>query len=150
MYNGIHYKTKMARIWKGWPAKSDAYGRWIKRRDSAFDFLSEHHGHLSPKKIYQALSALHPQIGLATIYRTLKLLIRLKFLNRLPAQDGQNRYEFKGPLATAFLGKNIDCFSTGYYLGQYTIPNRWDGHGVSDSDIVYHDGLYHMFSKEAF
>lgn len=26
-------------------------------------------------------------------------------------------------------------------------PNRWDGYSVSDPDVVYHDGLYHMWYK---
>lgn len=91
----------MSRNWKWQPAISGPYGRWTKTRDLVLDFLSKERGHLSAKEIYQALSTIYPQIGLATVYRTLELLTRLGFLNRLVSQDGQNRYEFKGPVSEA-------------------------------------------------
>lgn len=29
----------------------------------------------------------------------------------------------------------------------WTTTNRWDGYSVSDSNVVYHDGLYHIWYK---
>jgi len=103
------------RNWKWRPEKSGAYGRWTKTRDLVLDFLAAHRGHLSAKEIYQALSATQPRIGLATIYRTLELLTRLGFLNRLLTQDGQNRYEFKAPLAESH-HHHLICLSCGQIM----------------------------------
>jgi Fur family ferric uptake transcriptional regulator len=50
---------------------------------------------MSAKEIYDALSKVYPGIGLSTIYRTLGLLVRADFINKMDIGDGQSRYEFK-------------------------------------------------------
>jgi len=105
----------MIRNWKWRPEKGGAYGRWTKTRDLIFDFLAAQRGHLSAREIYQALCVIHPRIGLATVYRTLELLTRLGFVNRLLTQEGQNRYEFKGPLAAAH-HHHLICLSCGQIM----------------------------------
>ncbi len=106
----------MARTWKWQPLAGGSYGRWTKTRDLVLDFLSKERGHLSAKEIYRAISAIYPQIGLATIYRTLELLTRLGYLNRLVSQDGQNLYEFKGlcpkPTITISFASDVARLST--------------------------------------
>ena len=50
---------------------------------------------MSAKEIYDALSKEYPGIGLSTIYRTLGLLARAGFLNKMDIGDGKSRYEFE-------------------------------------------------------
>lgn len=51
---------------------------------------------MSAKEIYIALSAMYPGIGLTTVYRTLELLHRLGFVQKVTSGDGQGRYELRG------------------------------------------------------
>ncbi len=86
----------MPRSWKS-PFKTFGHcGRWTQPRDLVLGFLAENRGHWSAKDVYASLFPRHPQISLATIYRTLDLLTRMGVLNRLAMADGQNRYEFTG------------------------------------------------------
>jgi len=50
---------------------------------------------MSAKEIYASLYALCPGIGLTTVYRTLELLHRLGFVQKIDAGDGQSRYELR-------------------------------------------------------
>jgi Fur family ferric uptake transcriptional regulator len=50
---------------------------------------------LSAKEIYNALHRSYPGIGLATIYRTLELLLQLGLIRKINAGDGQSRYELQ-------------------------------------------------------
>ena len=50
---------------------------------------------MSAKEIYASLYKMYPGIGLTTVYRTLDLLVRMGFINKLTFADGPSRYEFK-------------------------------------------------------
>lgn len=50
--------------------------------------------HLSAEDVYQIVKHSHPEIGLATIYRTLDLLAELQILKKINFGDGRSRYEF--------------------------------------------------------
>ena len=69
--------------------------RWTVPREVILDLLSRTSKHMSAKDIYGSLYALYPGIGLTTIYRTLELLYRLGFVQKVTAGDGQSRYELK-------------------------------------------------------
>lgn len=69
--------------------------RWTLPREVILDLLSRTSRHMSAKDIYAALYALYPGIGLTTVYRTLELLYRLGFVQKVTAGDGQSRYELK-------------------------------------------------------
>jgi len=69
--------------------------RWTLPREAILDLLSRTSTHMSAKEIYDALSKVYPGIGLSTVYRTLDLLVRADFLNKMDIGDGQSRYEFK-------------------------------------------------------
>ena len=49
--------------------------------------------HLSAEDAYTILQVLSPDIGLATVYRTLEMLDELGFLHRIEFGDGKSRYE---------------------------------------------------------
>ncbi|KJS87562.1 MAG: Fur family transcriptional regulator [Peptococcaceae bacterium BICA1-8] len=50
--------------------------------------------HLSAEDVYQFVKHSHPEIGLATVYRTLDLLAELQILKKMNFGDGRSRYEF--------------------------------------------------------
>ncbi|MDK2822942.1 MAG: Fur family transcriptional regulator, ferric uptake regulator [Clostridia bacterium] len=50
--------------------------------------------HLSAEEVFQIVKTAHPEIGLATVYRTLELLAELQILKKMNFGDGRSRYEF--------------------------------------------------------
>ncbi|WDV44121.1 Fur family transcriptional regulator [Clostridiaceae bacterium M8S5] len=56
-------------------------------------FLDNEHAHLSPEEIYDKVRDKHPEIGIATVYRTLQLLEDLDVLYKVNFDDGCSRYE---------------------------------------------------------
>ena len=64
------------------------------QRQAILDVLQEHEGeHLTPEEIYELVKSRFPEIGLATVYRTLILLNSMELANRLDLEDGFSRYE---------------------------------------------------------
>jgi Fur family ferric uptake transcriptional regulator len=56
-------------------------------------FLDNPDEHLSAEDVYDLLKESHSEIGLATIYRTLELLVELGILSKIEFGDGCSRYE---------------------------------------------------------
>lgn len=69
-------------------------------RKTIMELLSKTEDHLSAKEIYHEVNKVIPDIGMATVYRTLEMFNRMGLLNRFDSGDGQNRYE----LAWSFKG----------------------------------------------
>ncbi len=64
------------------------------QRRSILTAMSKHMGeHLTAEEIYDDVRRDCPDIGLATVYRTLQLLSDLKVLMKLNLDDGVTRYE---------------------------------------------------------
>ncbi len=57
--------------------------------------LSHMDKHLSAEDIYHLVKKENPDIGLATVYRTLELLSDLEVLQKIDFGDGRSRYEFR-------------------------------------------------------
>lgn len=56
--------------------------------------LDNHKGeHLTPEEIYEIVKEEHPEIGLATVYRTIQLLCQLNLVEKVVLVDGIIRYE---------------------------------------------------------
>ncbi|OVE81561.1 hypothetical protein BVY04_02855 [bacterium M21] len=66
------------------------------RRDAIVDVLQEADGALTPDEILEAAEKHVPGIGIATIYRNLKLLQEAEVIKVLVLPDGQSRYELSG------------------------------------------------------
>ncbi|MDR7870041.1 MAG: Fur family transcriptional regulator [Tissierellaceae bacterium] len=49
--------------------------------------------HLSSEEIYNIVSKDYPEIGIATVYRTMQLFEKLKIVYKLNFDDGFSRYE---------------------------------------------------------
>ncbi len=73
----------------------DHCARWTVPREDIFGLLADTQQHLSPKEIYSRLHASNPDLGLATIYRTLDLLQRASVVAKIHSPDGQVRYEYR-------------------------------------------------------
>jgi len=56
-------------------------------------FLDNEQKHLSAEDIYQIVKNQYPEIGLATVYRTLDLLADIEVLQKMNFDDGKSRYE---------------------------------------------------------
>ncbi|ASS75031.1 transcriptional repressor [Tumebacillus algifaecis] len=57
--------------------------------------LENEESHLSAEEIFMLVKQKSPDIGLATVYRTLDLLCDLKIIEKLNFGDGVARYEFR-------------------------------------------------------
>jgi Fur family ferric uptake transcriptional regulator len=65
-----------------------------KQRISVVLVLEQCEGeHLTAEEIYDRVKQESPEIGLATVYRTIQLLLDLKIIDRLNLDDGCVRYE---------------------------------------------------------
>jgi Fur family ferric uptake transcriptional regulator len=62
------------------------------RESIAQVFLDSSH-HLSAEELYRQIQETHPQVGLSTVYRTLKLLVEAGLASRREFGDGITRYE---------------------------------------------------------
>ena len=49
--------------------------------------------HLSAEEVHSKLTSSGERVSLATIYRTLRLLVKMTFLNELDLSEGGNRFE---------------------------------------------------------
>lgn len=64
------------------------------QRRSVLDVLIEHsNAHLSTEEIYDKVKAKFPEIGLATVYRTVQLFEEMGIIDRLNFDDGCSRFE---------------------------------------------------------
>lgn len=64
------------------------------QRVAVLEALSEEQdSHLTAEEIYNKVKAGSPDIGLATIYRTIQMLLELKIIDRIYLDDGYVRYE---------------------------------------------------------
>lgn len=69
--------------------------------------------HLSAEDVYLLVKEKSPEIGLATVYRTLELLSELKIIHKLNFGDGVARYEFRSEDAK-FHHHHLVCHHCGH------------------------------------
>lgn len=74
--------------------------RMTEARHAVLDALSERGEHLTAEEVHKAASRRYPNIGLATVYRTLELMTRLGLASKFDTGDDKARYELAdGPSA---------------------------------------------------
>ncbi|WP_026475822.1 Fur family transcriptional regulator [Alkaliphilus transvaalensis] len=65
------------------------------QRRATLEVLYNNQGeHLNTEEIYDIVKETCPEIGLATVYRTLQLLDEMGLISKLNLDDGCSRYEF--------------------------------------------------------
>lgn len=66
------------------------------QREATVRVLLEHEDdHLSAEDVYLLVKDKSPEIGLATVYRTLELLTELKVVDKINFGDGVSRYDLR-------------------------------------------------------
>ncbi len=70
-----------------------AFRRMTIPRQAILDILNTSKHHMSAEDIYLAVHQFYPQIGLATVYRTLELLTQEGLVSRFEFGDHKARYE---------------------------------------------------------
>ena len=73
--------------------KREGYKLTTQRRAILDVIIENQDKHLNPEEIYDIVKVKYPEIGIATVYRTLQLLEKLDIIYRLNFDDGYNRYE---------------------------------------------------------
>ncbi|MDG4655682.1 Fur family transcriptional regulator [Ectobacillus antri] len=64
--------------------------------------LENEEDHLSAEDVYLLVKEKSPEIGLATVYRTLELLTELKIVDKINFGDGVSRYDLRQEGASRF------------------------------------------------
>lgn len=73
--------------------KEGGYKLTTQRKSIIDVFLNNQNSHLSPEEVYDNVRNDFPDIGLATVYRTLQLLEQLNIVYKVNFDDGCSRYE---------------------------------------------------------
>lgn len=60
-------------------------------------FLKEKNAHLTPYELFQKAKSICPELGLATVYRTLKHFAKAGLIREVKLEKGLTRYEFADP-----------------------------------------------------
>lgn len=83
------------------------------QREVTVKVLLEHEeDHLSAEDVYLLVKERFPEIGLATVYRTLDLLTDLKIIHKINFGDGVARYDFRHEGAE-YLHHHLVCIECG-------------------------------------
>lgn len=73
--------------------KEKGYKLTPQRRSILDEIIKNEGSHLTTEEIYDLVKVNCPEIGLATVYRTVQLLEEMGVLYKLDLDDGCNRYE---------------------------------------------------------
>lgn len=73
--------------------KEKGYKLTTQRKAIMDVFLNNQSSHLSPEEVYDNVRNDYPDIGLATVYRTLQLFEQLSIVYKVNFDDGCSRYE---------------------------------------------------------
>lgn len=88
------------------------------QRKIILDYLITHHNHPSVETIRDGIETKLPNLSVATIYNTLKLLVDKGLVIELPNNDGGIRYDFFGfphyHVICENCGKIVDVFDDEY------------------------------------
>ena len=61
--------------------------------EAIYEFAENKDRHMTAEDIYELVKEDYPEIGLATIYRTVQLLLEMQLVDRINLDDGCVRYE---------------------------------------------------------
>lgn len=73
--------------------KENGYKFTTQRRAIINAIVDNHEEHLSCDEVYNIVRNEHPELGIATVYRTLQLFEKLDIVYKLNFDDGCSRYE---------------------------------------------------------
>lgn len=94
-------------------ALHDARYKLTPQREVTLRVLLENESdHLSAEDVFMKVKDKYPEIGLATVYRTLELLNELKILDKINFGDGVSRYDLRKEGAEHF-HHHLVCINCG-------------------------------------
>lgn len=73
--------------------QKEGYKLTNQRRDILKAIINNNHEHLSSEDVFGIVSKENPEIGIATVYRTLQLFEKLNIVYKINFDDGLTRYE---------------------------------------------------------
>lgn len=116
------------------------------QREATVMVLLEHEAdHLSAEDVFLLVKEKSPDIGLATVYRTLELLTDLKIVDKINFGDGVSRFDLRKEGADHF-HHHLICIECGKVeeiqedlLGEVEkiVENRWD-FAIKDHWLTFH------------
>lgn len=115
------------------------------RESTVLVLLENEKDHLSAEEIYMLVKLKTPEIGLATVYRTLEMLTDLKILDKVSFNDGLVRYDMRKEGAKHF-HHHLLCLECGSIeeieddlLGDVEVIVEHDFHfKVKDHRLTFH------------
>ncbi len=117
--------------------------------------LENEEDHLSAEDVYLLVKDKAPEIGLATVYRTLELLTELKVVDKINFGDGVSRYDLRQEGAVHF-HHHLVCIECGAVdeiqedlLGdvEKVVEDRWT-FKIKDHRLTFH-GICHRCQSGA-
>lgn len=92
--------------------KASGY-KYTWQRDKVFTVFADHiKDHLTTEEVYNIISKDYPEIGIATVYRTLQLFHKLGILDQIIFEDNIVRYELRLP-TTGHRHHHLICLNCG-------------------------------------
>ena len=92
--------------------KIRGFGRRITpARHAVLDALKERGEHLTAEEVFKAANRRHPDLGLATVYRSLELFTKLGLVSKFDTGDDKARYEFADPAGAKGHHHHLVCTS---------------------------------------
>lgn len=73
--------------------QKEGYKLTTQRRAILRVIVDNHHEHLNVDEVYNIVRKEYPEVGIATVYRTLQLFEKLNIVYKLNFDDGCSRYE---------------------------------------------------------
>lgn len=85
------------------------------QREATVAVILEHYqDHLSAEQVFMLTKAVAPEIGLATVYRTLEILTELHILNKISfIEDGITHYDLCEPNQNSHFHHHLLCLQCG-------------------------------------
>lgn len=126
------------------------------QREATVRVLLEHEeDHLSAEDVYLLVKEKSPEIGLATVYRTLELLTELKVVDKINFGDGVSRYDLRQEGAAHF-HHHLVCIECGSVEEiqedlledvEMIVEERWN-FLVKDHRLTFHGVCRNCQAKE--
>lgn len=126
------------------------------QREATVRVLLEHEeDHLSAEDVYLLVKEKSPEIGLATVYRTLELLTELKIVDKINFGDGVSRYDLRQEGAAHF-HHHLVCIECGAVDEiqedlledvEEVVEKRWH-FKIKDHRLTFHGICYRCQDKK--
>lgn len=107
--------------------------------------------HLTAEEIYDLVKKNHPEIGLATVYRTIQLLSDMGIIDKLSLDDGFTRYEMGKSLSSGHRHHHLICLSCNKIFSfekDFMEPLENEIEKVTGFRVVNHEAKLFGYCKE--